>query len=225
MQVFFESRRELVPSIWEYSFRPERRIDFVPGQYISLNLPLAATDRRGASRTFTLTSQPSDKYFTFITRHPIKQSPYKDYLEQLQLGDPASITDAMGDVVIPKLETIPIIIIAGGLGIASFVAPLNWSLIRKEKRRVDLFYARRHKYELLYPELIAAYPFKSKVLLVSPQHVQLAEVLSKATENSLFYISGSQQFTESFCMQLRTAGITNERLVFDYFDGYTDEQL
>ncbi len=214
-----------MPSIWEYSFRPERRIDFVPGQYVDLRLPLTTVDKRGASRTFTITSQPSAEHFTFITRHLTKQSSYKEYLDQLQPGDIADITNAMGDVVMPKLESIPIIMIAGGLGIASFVAPLYWSLGRKEKRRVDLFYARRHKYELLYPELMTAYPFMNKKMLVSPQRIQLADILEAANKNTLFYISGSQEFTESFCTQLRAAGVANEQLVFDYFDGYADEQV
>jgi ferredoxin-NADP reductase len=38
MQLRFVKREELASGIWEYYFRPERPIDYVPGQYVDITL-------------------------------------------------------------------------------------------------------------------------------------------------------------------------------------------
>jgi ferredoxin-NADP reductase len=225
MQVLFESRHELMPAVWEYSFRPERRVDFVPGQYVSLALAGVDADTRGSSRTFTITSLPGEPSLRFIIKHPDKQSPYKYRLEALKAGETATITDAMGDVVLPKLTSIPLVFVAGGIGFASFVSMLLFLEKTGEKRDIKLLYGRRNQYELLCPDLVKRFPFTGKQLFVSPQRVSVKEILKATGNDAQIFVSGGQNFVEDLTMQLRIAGIGNDRVVFDFFDGYTEEQI
>jgi ferredoxin-NADP reductase len=225
MQVFFESRRELAPTIWEYSFRPERRIDFVPGQYVSLALPGVTNDIRGASRTFTITSLPDEPHMRFIVRHPENQSAYKECLEKLLPKARATITDAMGDVILPKLASIPLVFVAGGIGFASFVSILTQLEKRGETRDITLLYGRRNQYEILCPDLVKRFPFTRKQLYVSPQRITPQDILGPASEDALVFVSGGQKFVEELTGQLRVAGISNDRIVFDFFDGYQEDQI
>jgi ferredoxin-NADP reductase len=225
MQVFFESRRELAPSIWEYEFRPERRVDFAPGQYVNLVLEAATSDPRGASRTFTIVSLPDEPTLRFVVKHPEKQSSYKDVLAALAPNTRATITDAMGDVVLPKLVSIPLIFVAGGIGFASFVSILKFLEKSGQQRDIQLLYGRRNQYELLYPDLIKRFPFVSKQLFVSPHRLSAHDILRAASDDAMVYITGGQKFVEDLSQQLRIAGVGNERIVFDYFDGYHEDQI
>ena len=225
MQVFFESRQELAPTVWEYSFRPERRVDFVPGQYVSLSLPSATNDPRGSSRTFTMVSLPDEPSVRFVVKHPEDESLYKQQLAVLKPGGSATITDAMGDLVLPKLTSIPLVFVAGGIGFASYVSILRLLEKTGEIRNISLLYGRRNRYELLYPELVKRFPFTAKQLLISPQRIATKDILSAAGTDAQVFVSGGQKFVEDLTSQLRIAGIGNERIVFDFFDGYTEEEI
>lgn len=227
MQVFFKARRELAPTIWEYSFRPEKPVDFVPGQYVGLQLPGVEGDPRGRSRTFTITSLPSDPLVTFVLKHFDAQSPYKTYLQSLDAARPAAaaITNAMGDVVLPKLASLPLVFVAGGIGIASFVSILNSLVKSSESRSISLLYGLRTPDQLIYRELLESFPFAARRTFISPQHLTAKDILQPTGPDSLIYLSGSEHFVENLRENLYFHGISRERVVFDFFDGYHDNQV
>lgn len=226
MQVFFDSKRELAPSIWEYGFRSERPVQFVPGQYVSLQLPGVDDDGRGSSRTFTLVSLPSDQLLHFVVKHPENHSAYKQSLAQMQPGERATITDSMGDVILPKFAAVPLVFVAGGIGIASFISILrSLQLPNAAPRTIHLLYGRRERSELIYADLLQQFPFASKQYFVSPQRLNIQDILRVTGDDTQIYLSGAQHFVEDLSTQLRLAGIGNERIVFDFFDGYREEEV
>jgi ferredoxin-NADP reductase len=227
MQVFFKGRRELQPTIWEYSFKSQKPVDFVPGQYVSLQLPGVTGDPRGRSRTFTITSQPGDPLITFVLKHFDPQSPYKTYLQSLDAKQPAdaAITNAMGDVVLPKLASLPLVFVAGGIGIASFISILNSLAKSGEKRSISLLYGMRSPDQLIYRERLESFPFSARRTFISPGRITAKDILELTRPDSLIYLSGSEEFVENLRENLYFHGISRERVVFDFFDGYRDNQV
>jgi ferredoxin-NADP reductase len=221
MQVFFERREELVSGIWEYSFRPERPVDFVPGQYLHLFLPVA-DDPRGTSRTFSLTSLPTDPCIKFITKHFGLQTPWKNTLEQLKEGDAARTDDAMGDLVLPKDVSLPLVFVAGGIGIASYASMLRDLLARKEERPLFLFYSLRSNREQIFRDLTGVYPLELKNIIIAPNRLSAEQIRDSTPPEAQIYLSGSQSFVESLRTDLTTLGASHEQIVFDYYDGYTE---
>lgn len=225
MQVFFESRLELAPDIWEYAFRPERPVRFVPGQYVELRFTVDVADPRGNSRTFTLVSLPAEETIRFVVKFPRHISPYKAHLAALSPGDSASITDAMGDVVLPKLATIPLLFVAGGIGLASFVSMLQWLTANSEQRRIRLLYGVRTPDQRIYSDLLRQFPFASQRVFVAPARITAADIVAQAGSDSLIYLSGSETFVEGLREDLRLRGISSSRIVYDFFDGYSDRDV
>jgi glycine betaine catabolism B len=221
MYIYFEQRRERVLGIWEYTFRPERPVDFVPGQYVNVYIP-DIIDPRGSTRTFSLTSLPDDPSLQFITKHFDLQSPYKGALQTFQVGDNARIGDAMGDLVLPKVSTIPLVFIAGGIGIASYISMLRSLIARREERPIFLFYAMRSKREQLFSDLLASYPFAFTSHIVAPNHLTAQEVRDTTPPHALIYLSGSQSFVERLQAEFEHLGTPRSQIVFDYYDGYAD---
>ena len=222
MKVWFERRQELTPGIWQYWFRPERKPDFVPGQYVDLYLNGVAEDPRGAARTFSLTSLPDDDSISFVLKHFELQSPYKHTLRRLQAGDEARIDDAMGDVVLPKSPDIPLVFVAGGIGLASFASIFKDLLKRRQERQIFLFYALRARREQIFQELTDAYPLASKDIIIAPNRLSAEHLQASTPPEALVYLSGSQRFVEGLRDDLARLGTPHEQIIFDYFDGYSE---
>jgi ferredoxin-NADP reductase len=222
MKVFFVRREELAPAIWQYYFRPERRVDFVAGQYVSMSLKDVAHDLRGSSRTFTLTSLPSDNLLSFVVKIPPLHTPYKNALVALAPGSEAKIGDAMGDLVLPKSPEIPLVYIAGGIGMASYASMLKQLLQTHEERSIFLFYALRSRYNQIFRDLTASYSLKLKQTILAPNRLTAQEIIDATPPNALVYLSGSQNFVEGLCADLTALGTPHEQIVFDYYDGYID---
>lgn len=220
MLVTYESRKELSPGTWEYRFKPERPLDYISGQYVIFQILREFQDPRGSSRTFTLTSLPEDDSIAFAVQFPEPGSPYKHHLQHLEPGEKLRVTDAMGDVILPKDPATPLVFIAGGLGIASYVSILQSLLHKSENRTIDLFYGRRSIQDNPYDDLLDRVDFHSRTLKINPERVSTPEILASLNSGALVYISGSQKFTEGIRAELLNHGVAHERIVFDYYDGY-----
>lgn len=222
MKVFFERREELAPAIWQYYFKPERPVDFIPGQYTSLYLPTVTDDLRGSSRVFTLTSLPSDELISLVVKIVEPISPYKQHLQALQPGDEAKIDDTMGDLVLPKSLEIPLVYVAGGIGIASYAGMLGTLLAQKEERSIFFFYALRSRREQIFRELTDVYPLQLKQVVFAPNRLSAQEIQDSTPPNAQIYLSGSQKFVEGLRTDLTALGTPHEQIVFDYYDGYAE---
>jgi len=222
MQVFFERREELAPGIWHYLFRPERPVDFVPGQYADLRLPGVQNDPRGSSRVFSFTSLPNEPLVSFVLKHFSLQTPYKQRLQALKPGDAAQLGDAMGDLVLPKSSDTPLVFVAGGIGIASFISMLEHLLDVHEERPIFLFYSLRAQREQIFKEITNAYPLALISLAISPNRITAQEIVDSTPPDALIYLSGSQRFVEGLRSDLNVLGVEHERTAFDYFDGYVE---
>jgi ferredoxin-NADP reductase len=222
MQVSFEKREELAPTIWQYSFRPAQQVDFVPGQYINLQLPTVIDDLRGPGRIFTLTSLPEDQSLSFVVKILDSHSPYKEVLSHLAVGDEAKINDAMGDLILPKDPTMPLVFIAGGIGMASYAGMLKLLLKQKEQRSIFLFYALRSNREQIFRELFTAYPLELSTLTIAPNRLTAQQIKDSTPPDALIYISGSQSFVEGLRTGLEQLGTLRSQIVFDYYDGYVE---
>ncbi len=223
MKVFFEKREKLAPAIWEYYFRPERPFSFVPGQYVTFHLPKVGDDPRGPARVFTLTSLPTDALLSFIVKFQDPISIYKQSLETLHKHDEAKIDDAMGDVILPKDPLVPLVFIAGGIGLASFASSIKWLSKRHEKRVLNLFYTVRQKSEVILSDVLDAYPFGlAKTTVLAPNRLQTETVAAKITPATLVYISGSEKFVDDIRIDLQKWGVSDQQIIFDFFDGYAE---
>lgn len=222
MQVFFKERSEITPSIWEYVFETERPLDFEPGQYVDLLLNNVRDDARGNKRTFSITSQPNQPRFTFVVKHFALQSPYKQKLQTLQTDDNATITDSMGDLILPKSLDIPLVFIAGGLGIASYASMLEYLLNAKQERQIFLYYRLRAQRERLFAKLTSAYPLQFSQTILAPNEIQATEILATSPPGSIYYLSGSQGFVETLRTDMEKIGIERSQIIFDYYEGYTE---
>jgi ferredoxin-NADP reductase len=193
----------------------------------------------------TLTTLPSDKLVGFTTRFDRHHSPYKQALLSLKPNDPLTFTDSMGDLVLPLDDSIPLVFVAGGIAISSYVSMIRWLTAQNDKRDVTLLYAVRSMGDIIYTSDFDDYAGVGDLtrVLYTPNvkrddivgntgvwpgdiggtRLTAADVMKYVKPGSQIYLSGTEPMVEQLRQSLQNDfNIPQYRLVFDYFDGYTD---
>lgn len=217
----FDHKTALAPTIWEYSFRTTQPLDYQAGQYVSVGIPTIAE----AARTFTLTSLPDDEMLSFAVKFPSPHSTYKARLLTLQPGDTVTLSQAMGDLVLPRDQARPLTFVAGGLGIASFVSMMRWLTVNRQPRPITLLYSAHDTSDLLYGDVIAACPGLQTKYFISPTHVDAQSIVAAGPPDGLTYLSGSESFTMGLRHDVLAQGVNPTNIAYDFFDGYKPADL
>ncbi len=170
----------------------------------------------------TLTSHPNDNHVAFVTKISEQPSPFKTKLMHMQPGDLILLDAALGDLVLPKSPDLPLVFVAGGIGIASYVSMLQDLITRKEERPIFLFYALRSAHEQIFRGLLDSYPLQLKEIAIAPNRLTAGQIKSSVPPDALIYLSGSQRFVEGLQIALEQLRTPRGQIVFDYYDGYTD---
>jgi ferredoxin-NADP reductase len=222
-----EQTRQLSPETHELTFRSRRRVPFRPGQYVELTVPHAGMDSRGARRTFSISSPPDDDgRFSFALRVPEKSSSFKKALLELEPGDAVQGTGIGGDFVWPADPEVPLLLVAGGIGITPFLSQLR----HEAARDVVLVYGASSPDEVPFAEELAGV----RVVLVCPErpgslpegwtYVQApflsGDIIAKAVpdlDRRRAYVSGPPAMVNAVrtALRKRCRGVKT-----DYFSGY-----
>jgi len=223
----FEEVTRGIKTLW---FKPERPVRYIAGQFTELHLPHEPADDRGIRRWFTLSSSPTEELLAITTSFSTQRpSSFKQQLLTLQPGTTVTLADPMGDFVLPKDPTVPVVFVAAGLGITPVRSIVKWLLDTGERRDIRLLYGSHFSSQLAFRQLFAQYGLASTLLakqldgapatvgVLSPDQIL---TLAQSNSNSLLYVSGPEQFVEATIKTLQTQGIAEHRLVGDYFPGY-----
>lgn len=201
-------------------FEPEAPVSYIAGQYIELHLPHENPDERKTRRWFTLSSSPTEKLLAITTRfHKDRVSTFKQKLRSLEIGDEVSILLPMGDFVLPKDESLPLVFVAGGIGITPFRSILKYLTDTKESRQIKLIYAVKNRNETAFEELIKESPAQ---YIPHIGNISADEILGYAGEISdqIIYLSGPERMVENLQKDLIAKGIDGRQLRTDFFHNY-----
>lgn len=220
--------------------RPDSPYYFTAGQYADLTVPHDNADDRGITRTMTITSSPAETLVKMTLRIPKKSSTFKQALLDLRPDTPVTLTAAMGDLVLPLDESVPLVFVAGGVAIASFVSMMSWLTEQKDARDITLLYAVRSTDDIIFQDIFDAYAPIGKLnrLLfttdnkvdshswngsVMKKRLTAQDVMKYVGPDSQIYLSGSESMVSELQQTLQKAfKIPQYRIAFDYFDGYVE---
>lgn len=142
---------EIAPGVYELQAMPAHAIRYTAGQYLELQVPHAKQDSRGTRRVFSIASSPDEKTLRLTTRVPTHQaSSFKRAFVQLTPGTQLRATYVGGDFVLARDAQVPIVWVAGGIGITPFRAMVATLLAAHDRRHITLFYQARTADELVY---------------------------------------------------------------------------
>lgn len=126
--------------------RAEIAFTFRPGQYVSLRLP-SVVDPRGDSRTFSLSSAPSDRETVAITTR-IGPSPFKQRLFASEPGSEAELWGPFGGFTLDPAR--PAVLLGGGIGITPYRSMIREASHLRSRVPIALLYSSRTPDELVF---------------------------------------------------------------------------
>lgn len=208
-----------VKTLW---FRPERPVRFIAGQFTELYLPHEDADERGTRRWFTISSSPTEKLIGITTKFAASDSSsYKRHLQALKPGTVLKMAHPMGDFVLPKNPSIPLLFIAGGLGITPVRSMVKWLIDVGEQRQIRLLYIANQPEDLAFQDIFRQYPMEfTPHFSAQAGRLTTEQIVNLITDDTFVYLSGPELMVETFYKQLQTHGISSGRLAGDYFPGY-----
>lgn len=232
MNVTFDHSEDIAQSIKTFWFKPERPVKYTAGQFTELYLPHDNADNRGQRRWFTLSSSPTDEMLSITTKFaPEHSSTFKQALLQVKPGTPLKLADPMGDFVLPKDASIPLVFVVGGIGVTPVHSMVKYLIDTKERREIQIIYAVTHIMEVAFEPMFKEYGVKWTMIVKEPPPSYSGEtgsldanrILQLAPDDglTLYYLSGPEPMVEAFTKDLKDKGVNKHRIITDYFPGYT----
>jgi len=215
---------EVGTAVSELELRPMTPLRYQPGQALELAIPHRA-DARGQLRVLSLVSAPGDGSVRLAFGVPgSKPSSAKAALLALPPGGAALATRVFGDFVLPRDPSIPVVLVAGGIGVTPFVSMLRANAAAAAGggpvRDLVLVY-RSSAAEPAYAAELAALAEAGAARLVTfferrPDATALAEAVPDL-DRRLAYVSGPPGMVAALTVMLRRAGARRVRR--DVFSG------
>lgn len=222
--------------VYEFVFKPNRRLQHKPGQYIEVTIPHKPVDSRGNRRFFSIVSSPAEDLFRLAVRvDPNHNSSFKRALFGLTKDDVVWAAHIAGNFTLPKNTSKPIVMIAGGVGITPFQSMVKDMVDSGQKRNVTLLYCADIPTAFGYvTELEKAKPLgvTTHCILTSkeipeswtgqtgPIDVAKLQQLCPDLRNSLVYVSGPPGMVKQLRKTTIKAGAKRHKIKTDYFTGY-----
>jgi len=213
----------LSPHATEYRFEPSRPLRFEAGQYLELHLPHRA-DKRGIRRTFSIASAPeravdtSKRRVAIGIRTPESGSSFKAALATLEPGTRIAATQVAGDFVLPRNASIPLVMVAGGIGMTPFASQLASLTARGEQRDIVMIVVSSNRGEVLYRDVLESAAVR--IVELESDYVTTDSLLAAVPDlaSRRGYVSGAPSVVAAASTALRRAGV--RRVHTDYFAGY-----
>lgn len=145
------SKKEVVENTTEITFDTKGiEANFKAGQHLNLDLPkLLFPDPRGPSRYFSIVSNPHTKdSISIIFRN--SDSGFKKTLLSLPLGTLVDIDCCHGSFVVPENNSLPLIFIAGGVGVNPCLSIIRSAIAEKAPYQITLVYGNHSEASAIY---------------------------------------------------------------------------
>jgi len=232
IDVILESTHNETHHVRTFWFKPNQSVHYTPGQFIEMYLPHDNPDERGIKHWFTLSSSPTETLISITTKYAgDKSSTFKKTLFGLEPGARVQIVEPMGDFVLPKDTNIPLVFVAGGMGVTPFHSIVKWLTDVGEKRTIQVLLAANKPEDVLFEKLFRDYGAKVRVIVSEPSGEWRGEVgrlsaekileLTGKPDDKRIYVSGPEPMVEALEKDLHDHNIKKSQLVLDFFPGYT----
>lgn len=228
MKVFIDHIKVEAPHIYTYYLRPESPVAFQAGQHALFTFQHNNQDDWGDSRWFTISSSPSEDLLSITVKFVESQgSTYTQALRRANPSDALEMGQPQGDFILPEDQSIPLVFVAGGIGIAPYHSMFQWIKTTNQHRDIKLLYAVSDVKDIIFHDMIDELNpnarLYSEQLPPSSQSegrkLSSEDVLNIADvePSSRIFISGPKHMVNELYNDLLELRVTPSRIVRDAF--------
>jgi benzoate/toluate 1,2-dioxygenase reductase component len=143
--------RQLSPSSIGFAVRLSEPMAYLPGQYVNVGIPGTTQ-----TRSYSFSSMPKDGVVEFLVRN-IPSGLMSSYLAKAaKPGDPLSLTGPIGSFYLRDV-TRPVLMLAGGTGLAPFLAMLETLQGRGTTQPIHMIYGVTNEADLVEVDKLASF--------------------------------------------------------------------
>ncbi|HKJ95585.1 MAG TPA: benzoate 1,2-dioxygenase electron transfer component BenC [Gammaproteobacteria bacterium] len=143
--------RRLSDTAFELAVTSAGDMAFLPGQYVNVEVP-----GTGETRAYSFSSRPGDAELRFLIRNVPGGLMSRYLAERARPGDAVTLTGPVGSFYLRPV-TRPVLMLAGGTGLAPFLAMLESLRERGDGERVHLVYAVTRDDDLVHVETLEGF--------------------------------------------------------------------
>lgn len=197
--------------------------NFYPGQYLDIELPVK--DRLGNTRTFTISSSPTEDFLMMTTKKGL--TPFKKSMAMLKPADTITTSHPAGTFTLDESQSA--VFIAGGIGITPFRSMIKYVADYKLNTPITLLYSysdnnflfkkELENWQKQLPNLTIHYIVTSQVGRLDKNNF-LKLYPKPNTTNIIYYLAGPPSMVDEFAAMLLGLGVDQIDIRYDRFDGY-----
>ncbi len=237
MQLTLKSITRVATGTYDFSFTPDSRPTYLPGQYMEWTLEHHPVDGRGNRRYFTVASSPTEPEVHLGVRiNDQGSSSFKAALLRMKPGDSMVAGQLTGDFVLPADTGRKLLFIAGGIGVTPFRSIIKHATDTNQHRDIVLLYVAGSPDAFAYSDVLAeaekAVGLKVVRIVsganppagwrgeVGPVDTEKLKRLVPDFAGRRVYLSGPGAMVNAYRAVARKAGIPRSQIVTDYFPGF-----
>ena len=222
---------------------------FKPGQFLTFVLdladPRAANGRRTVTRCYSLSNGPGHDHYRVTIKRVAAPPDHPDwpagqvsghFHDHVQVGDVLHVRAPSGHFHLDEEADLPVVLIAGGIGITPMVSMLDWLERHQPGRPVHLYYGVRNRREhalrdhlkavqtrhpALRLHVVYSRPGDEEILGVDHHHVGHVDIglLQRTLPHGRhrFYLCGPGSMMGTLVPALKTWGVPDEDVRFEAF--------
>ncbi len=227
MKIVLEGKEEIAKDTLLLSFKPEKKVSYIAGDFIYLTVPLKYPDSRGDTRQFSLCSSPTENILQTAMRLRSK-SGYKKSMKEIEIGQKFEIDQPIGTLHLKDTDLGPHVFIAGGVGIVPFRSRIKYVRDKKLPIPIHLIYSNHTKQDVCFFNELDKWSKKNDLLKVDHifskdegrlNYNKLDKLLPKP-RTAKYWITGSPSFVDDIEEILTELGISTDKIVTEKFTGY-----
>lgn len=213
-----------------FSLLEPTEIDFRPGQYVQVRVPVAGPP---VWRAYSISSDPAVKNEIELIVRLIPKGLGSTYLHNLKIGEEITFTGPYGEFELSEDEDVELALVGGGCGMAPIKSIIQYVWRRWPNRRIALFFGARSAEDAFYyddfKKLAAERPnFKVHYALSEPKptdvwdgergfiHLSVDAHLGRRRKRQAF-LCGPPPMIEATVNVLRSKGMRKEQIFYDKF--------
>jgi glycine betaine catabolism B len=234
MKVTYVKSEKIAKDIYSFYFKPEKPVRYTAGQFIELYIPHPSQDKRGKKRWFTLSSAPHEELLAITTRFTDPNgSSFKQALQGLNKDTILHMASPMGDFVLPKDSSIPLVFVAGGIGCTPFRSIIRDLQLTNEARDIQMIYASRNSDSVAFLNIFQKLGDQFKIILSDIDTSWKGETgklnadkvyeMAEIKDNHYVYLSGPEPLVETLNDELKAKGLNKRHIYTDFFPNYLAE--
>lgn len=217
-------KEHLVDNVWAFRFRPSKPLTWTAGQYVRVELPHENPDEEGTKRWFTNSAAPYEGIMQITTR--VTESTFKQALSRLEIDDELQLIENPDGDFVWQDSDLPIIFVAGGIGITPFYSILKQRVHDQRPLNVTLVYGSRTE-DVPFKEELAQWAvsdpnFKVRYVVGAPLNAEKLTELQPNLNQSLVYLSGPEQMVKMLGDDLKSHSLPDAQFKHDSFPNYNE---